>query len=106
MGIRTSAALPRAIAVFTLLAGSALPAFAVTDAVRNAVYKEFRVKFDGRHYADAQPLAEKLVQLTEEQYGAEELPLSAPLANLATVHYKLGNYAAAIENYQRSLRIL
>ena len=30
--------------------------------------------------------------LTEEQYGAEELPLTTPLTNLATVHYKLGNY--------------
>ena len=29
-----------------------------------------------------------------------------PLTNLATVHFKLGNYPAAIENYQRTLRIL
>ncbi len=88
------------------LAWAATPALAVTDADRNAVYKEFRAKFDERRYADAQPLAEKLVQLTEQQYGPEELPLSTPLANLGTVHFKLGNYPAAIESYQRSLRIL
>ena len=35
-----------------------------------AVYKEFRTQFDARQYAAAKPLAEKLVQLTEEQYGA------------------------------------
>ncbi len=91
----------------TLLAVSvAWPALAVTDADRNVIYKEFRVQFDEKRYADAQPLAEKLVKLTEEQYGPEELPLTTPLANLATVHLKLGHYSDAIEIYQRSLRIL
>ena len=84
----------------------AQPAFAVTDADRIAVYKEFRAQYDAKKYAEAQPLAERLVALTEEQYGAEELALTNPLTNLATVHYKLGHYPAAIENYQRTLRIL
>src|SRR3954462_5852237 len=88
------------------LAGFVTPAFAVTDADRIAVYKEFRTQFDARQYAAAQPLAERLVQLTEEQYGADEMQLTTPLTNLATVNYKLGNYTAAIENYQRTLRIL
>ncbi len=82
------------------------PVFAVSDTERIAVYKDFRAQFDSRQYAAAQPLAERLVQLTEEQYGPEELQLSNPLTNLATVLYKLGNYPAAIENYQRALRIL
>jgi len=82
------------------------PASAVTDSDRLAVYKEFRVQYDARQYEAARPLAERLVQLTEEQYGPEELPLATPLTNLATVNYKLGNFAAAIEMYQRSLRIL
>jgi len=92
-----------------LLAALALPmasAFAVTDADRVAVYREFRAQFDAKQYAAAQPLAERLVQLTEEQYGVEELALTNPLTNLATVHYKLGNFPAAIEIYQRTLRIL
>jgi len=84
----------------------AAPAFAVTDPDRVAVYKEFRTQFDAKKYAEAQPLAERLVALTEEQYGADELALTNPLTNLATVHYKLGHYPAAIENYQRTLRIL
>lgn len=84
----------------------AAPARAVTDADRMSVYREFRAQFDARQYAAAKPLAEKLVQLTEEQYGAEELQLSTPLTNLATVNYKLGDYPTAIQNYQRSLRIL
>ncbi|HEU4778640.1 MAG TPA: tetratricopeptide repeat protein [Steroidobacteraceae bacterium] len=84
----------------------ATPAFAVSDSERVAVYKQFREQFDAKKYAEAQPLAERLVALTEEQYGAEELPLTNPLTNLATVHYKLGQYPQAIENYQRTLRIL
>jgi tetratricopeptide (TPR) repeat protein len=83
-----------------------VPAAAVTDADRMAVYKDFRTQFDSRQYAAAKPLAEKLVQLTQEQYGAEELQVSTPLTNLATVDYKLGDFAAAIDNYQHSLRIL
>src|SRR6185369_5518791 len=34
------------------------------------------------------------------------LQVSTPLSNLATVNYKLGEFPAAIENYQKSLRIL
>jgi tetratricopeptide (TPR) repeat protein len=83
-----------------------LAVLAVSDAERIAVYKEFRAEYDAKKYAEAQPLAERLVELTEAQYGSEELPLTNPLTNLATVHYKLGHYAAAIENYQRTLRIL
>jgi tetratricopeptide (TPR) repeat protein len=90
----------------TLVAGLLSPAFAVTDADRIAVYREFRTQFDAKQYAAAQPLAERLVQLTEEQFGADELALTNPLTNLATVHYKLGHFPAAIENYQRTLRIL
>ena len=89
-----------------ILLALSLPALAVTDADRMAVYKDFRTQFDARQYAAAKPLAEKLVQLTQEQYGAEELQVSTPLTNLATVDYKLGDFPAAIENYQHSLRIL
>ncbi len=85
---------------------SATPALAVTDADRLAVYKEFRTQFDARQYDAAKPLAEKLVQLTTEQYGADQLQLATPLTNLATVNYKLRDYSSAIENYQHSLRIL
>lgn len=85
---------------------SAAPVLAVTDADRVAVYRDFLAQYQARKYADAQPLAEKLVALTEEQYGADDLQLTSPLTNLATVHYRQGHYAEAIENYQRSLRIL
>lgn len=85
---------------------SAAQALAVTDADRVAVYRDFLAQYQAKKYADAQPLAEKLVALTEEQYGAEDLQLTNPLTNLATVHYRQGHYPQAIEAYQRTLRIL
>jgi tetratricopeptide (TPR) repeat protein len=90
----------------TAILMSAVPAWAVTDADRVAVYREFLDLYKARKYSDAQPLAEKLVALTEEQYGAEDLQLTSPLANLATVHFRQGHYPAAIDAYQRTLRIL
>ena len=63
----------------------AAPALAVTDAERMAVYRNSARNTTRRQYAAAKPLAERLVKLTEEQYGAEELPLTNPLTNLATV---------------------
>jgi len=77
------------LAATAIVLAMSLPAMAVTDADRMAVYKDFRAQFDSRQYAAAKPLAEKLVQLTQEQYGAEELQVSTPLTNLATVDYKL-----------------
>ena len=87
------------------LVGLFTPAFAVTDADRIAVYKEFRTQFDAKQYAAAQPLAERLVKLTEEQFGPDELQLTNPLTNLATIHYKLGNYAESVRFLERAVEL-
>src|SRR6202047_201311 len=63
-------------------------ALAVTDADRVAVYREFRTAFDAHRYPDALPLAEKLVALTEEQYGAADRELVTPLSNLGTTQLR------------------
>src|SRR5512138_1419226 len=57
---------------------SAQAAAAVTDADRQQVYKQFRTAFDARQYAEALPLAEKVVSLTEEQYGSSDRKLANP----------------------------
>ena len=88
------------------LAFAIAPAFAVTDAERIAVYQQFLPLYQAKKYAEAQPFAEQLVKLTEQQYGSDELQLTNPLTNLGTINYKLGNFPAAIENYQHTLRIL
>src|SRR5690606_265785 len=95
----------RWIPVATLALAAQL-ACAVTDADRLQVYQSFRAQFDARHYKEALPLAEKLVELTEEQYGANDRALVNPLANLATTHYRLKDYAAAEKHYLRSVEIL
>lgn len=89
-----------------LLACLPLPALAVSDADRTPVYREFRALFDAQRYEEALPLAERLVALTEEQYGAEDPKLVAPLINLATTRQRLRDLAAAEQAYLRSLQIL
>jgi tetratricopeptide (TPR) repeat protein len=82
-----------------------VPALAVTDADRVQVYHDFRTAFDAHHYQDALPLAEKLVTLTEEQYGSADRSLVTPLANLGTTQYRLGDYKTAEQTYLRSVKI-
>jgi TonB family protein len=79
---------------------------AVTDAERISVNQQFREAFDARRYEEALPLAQKVVDLTEEQYGKEDRALVNPLTNLGTVHYRLKEYDAAEKEYQRSVEIL
>ncbi|HXY77094.1 MAG TPA: tetratricopeptide repeat protein [Steroidobacteraceae bacterium] len=78
---------------------------AVTDPERLATYQEFRAAFDARRYQDALPLAEKLVTLTEEQYGKSDRALVTPLANLGTTQYRLKDYKSAEDTYLRSVKI-
>jgi TonB family protein len=85
---------------------SAQAAAVVTDADRQKLYQEFRTLFDARRYSEALPVAEQIVSLTEEQYGATSRALANPLTNLGTVHYRLKDYAAAETDYQRSVQIL
>jgi tetratricopeptide (TPR) repeat protein len=101
---------PRAAAAFAVLClvGFAGPrsAVAVTDTERTEVYHAFRVLFDDHHYAEARPLAERLVEMTTEQYGKDDLALVNPLTNLGTVAYRLKDYPAAEKSYLRAVEIL
>jgi len=80
-------------------------ALAVTDAERVAVYREYRAAFDAHHYPDALPLAEKLVALTEEQYGANDRELVNPLANLAPPSTAWAITRMPKDTYLRSVKI-
>jgi Tetratricopeptide repeat/Gram-negative bacterial TonB protein C-terminal len=79
---------------------------AVTDADRQELYKEFRELFDAKRYTDALPVAQKLVALTEEQYGDKDRALVNPLTNLGTVYYRLKDYESAEQEYGRGVEIL
>src|SRR5205807_3160089 len=64
-----------------------------------------RTAFDAHRYSDALPLATKLVELTEEQFGASDRALVNPLCNLGTTQYRLGDYKHAEDSYVRSVKI-
>jgi len=84
----------------------AVPALAVTDDDRVAIYRDFRALFDAGQYTAALPVAERLVAATEEQYGEQDRALANPLANVGTTQLRLGNFKAASEAYRRALAIL
>jgi TonB family protein len=92
-----------AIVAIGLLCGSVA---AVTDAERVQVYHEFRNEFDARKYPEALPLAEKLVALTEQQYGSADRAVAIPLCNVATTQYRLHEYGKAEESYLRAVKIV
>jgi len=79
---------------------------AVTDTERFEVYKQFRSTFDAGRFTDALPVAQRLVALTEEQYGTEDRQLVNPLTNLGTVYYRLGDYPNAETAYLRAVRLI
>jgi tetratricopeptide (TPR) repeat protein len=91
-----------------LIAALALgsPAIAVSDGDRVEVYHQFRTAFDAHQFKDALRLAEKLVALTEEQYGENDRALVNPLCNLATTQYRLADYATAEKTYARGIKIV
>jgi len=92
--------------IFTAAVVVSVPAVATTDSERLDVYHQFRAAFDAHHYQEALPLAQQLVSLTEEQYGASDRALVNPLSNLGTTQYQLGDYKDAEATYLRSVKIV
>ena len=92
--------------IFAVAVVVSVPAAATTDAERLDVYHQFRAAFDAHHYQEALPLAQQLVTLTEEQYGASDRALVNPLSNLATTEYRLGDYKDAEAAYLRGVKIV
>jgi tetratricopeptide (TPR) repeat protein len=68
------------------------------------VYHDFRAVFDARQYKDALP--EKLVSMTEVQYGGSDRALINPLSNLGTTHYRLRDFKTAEETFLRAVKIV
>lgn len=79
---------------------------AVTDVDRVQVYHDYRTDFDARKYQEALPLAQKLVAMTEEQYGPTDRSLGIPLCNLATTQYRLHDYKNAEDTYLRTVKVV
>ena len=79
---------------------------AITDDERLQTYRDFRVYFDQKQYEQALPYAERLVELTEQQYGEKGRELVNPLTNLGTVYHRMGNHSSAEKSYERGVQIL
>jgi TonB family protein len=79
---------------------------AITDDERLQAYRDFRVYFDQKQYEQALPYAERLVELTEQQYGDKARELVNPLTNLGTVYHRMGNHSSAEKSYERGVQIL
>jgi tetratricopeptide (TPR) repeat protein len=73
---------------------------------QKSVYHDFRAAYDAKRYADARPLAERAVQITEQLDGRDVMELVTPLNNLAQTAYALKDYSAAEEAYLRSIKII
>ena len=77
----------------------------MTDAERVQIYREFRSAFDAKQYREALPLAQELVSMTEEQYGATDRALINPLSNLGTTQYRLKDFKTAEDTFLRTVKI-
>lgn len=86
------------------VAMAGVPASAA-DSDRIQAYQAFRSAFDARRYAEAVPLAEKVVTMTEQELGVEDKALVNPLANLGAAQFRLANMPAAETAYQRAVAI-
>lgn len=87
---------------------AAEPAPQVTGSAedRTSIYTAFRRAFFAGQYDAALPLAQRVVELTRTQYGAEAPQLANPLTNLGTTHYRMRNYDAALEAYAEAMKLL
>lgn len=93
-----------------LLAGLSFAVLALTASAepseRAVAYKTFRENFDARRFAEALPSALQVVELSEKQYGPEQVELVVPLQNLATTQLRLADFAAAELTFLRAIKIV
>ena len=54
----------------------------------------------------AEPLAQRVVLLSEQQYGAQHFEVAVPLNNLAAMHSQMGQFAKAEQEMERAILIL
>lgn len=72
---------------------------------RLEAYDQFKALLETGRYAEALPLAQRVVELTE---AAADRDVELPIAynNLGATHLRLGNYAEAEASYRKSLELV
>jgi tetratricopeptide (TPR) repeat protein len=72
---------------------------------RMEAYDQFRALYDTARYAEALPLAQRVVELSETDSDRDyELPIA--YNNLGATQFKLNDFAAAEASYRKSLEML
>lgn len=95
--------LPHRLALGLLFVTTVVPA---TASERSDAYQQFRADFAARRFTEALPAAQKVVDLTEKQYGALHPEMVNALTNLATTQYRVKDYPAAETAYLRAIKVV
>jgi Flp pilus assembly protein TadD len=66
------------------------------------IFARFRSALEANDLLTAGDRARELVEITEARHGKDSRELVNPLANLGTVQFRRGDFAAAEANYQRA----
>lgn len=98
--------LPSLICALGLAAPAQLPAADAPPDDRTTAYRQFRSAFDAGNFADALPLAARVVDLTRSQFGADAPELTNPLGNLATTYLRMREFGMALDSYRAVLTLL
>lgn len=73
---------------------------------RTAAYAEFRRLFDANEYAAAVPVAQRVVEQTEAQFGPQHPEMQVALMNLATAQRLAGDTIGAEVSYLRAIELI
>jgi CHAT domain-containing protein/Tfp pilus assembly protein PilF len=94
----------RLLLILSLLALAAAPAFAQSDALKQAL-QQTNALIDAGKYVEAETWAKKAVDLAQAETGTNSVIYAISLNNLAQVYEPQSRYAEAEPLYQRALAI-
>src|ERR1039458_7125595 len=108
--LATPHAVARLLGIGVLLVGLLLPSpkcalAAETNAEEAQVVSKLDDLVGKGKYAEAIPLAQRLVADTERKYGANNTNVASCLNSLAAFYYRTADYSKAEPLFQRSLKI-
>lgn len=73
---------------------------------REAAHLRFLELLDGKQYGEALIAARQVVELTQQQFGADSVRVVAPLTNLATTQTELDAFEEAEANYKAAVLLI
>ena len=93
-----------AVTALALSLSVVVPSWAEQDEASRLNQQSKELYREGK-YAEALPLAQRLLAIREKEFGPDDATVAMPLNDLGTIHYNLGQYAVAEPLYKRSLAI-